>query len=194
MDDANEPLELFSAWLERARGVEPDDVTAMALATADLKGRPSVRMVLLKRADERGFVFYTHSTSPKGLDLAANPRAALCFHWAKSEQQVRIEGPVVTVADAEADDYFATRPRLSQIGAWASRQSQPMAGRFELERAVVQAGLEFGVSPVLRPPNWLGYRVVPERIEFWQQRPFRHHDRRVFVREGATWRAEWLFP
>jgi pyridoxamine 5'-phosphate oxidase len=194
MNDAQEPIGLFQTWLAEARATEPDDATAMALATADASGRPAVRMVLLKNADERGFVFYTHCTSPKGHDLAANPRAALCFHWAKMERQVRIEGAVEIVSAAEADAYFATRPRLSQIGAWASQQSQPMGGRFELEQAVAGAALRFGVSAVPRPPNWLGYRVVPERVEFWHARPFRHHDRRVFVREGAAWRAEWLFP
>ncbi len=194
MNDATEPVTLFQTWLAEAQASEPGDVTAMALATADASGRPAVRMVLLKNADERGFVFYTHCTSPKGLDLAANPRAALCFHWAKAERQVRIEGRVENVSDAEADAYFASRPRLSQIGAWASRQSQPMGGRFELEQAVAGAGLRFGLGKVPRPPGWLGYRVVPEKIEFWHARPFRHHDRRVFVRDGAAWRAQWLFP
>lgn len=194
MTDAHDPLALFQEWLARAQAVETDDATAMALATADATGRPAVRMVLLKAADARGFVFYTHATSPKGLDLAANPRAALCFHWAKLERQVRVEGMVTPVTDAEADAYFATRPRLSQIGAWASRQSQPMSGRFELEQAVAGATLRFGVSAVPRPANWWGYRVVPEKIEFWHQRPFRHHDRRIFVRAGDAWQAQWLFP
>jgi pyridoxamine 5'-phosphate oxidase len=194
MQDAQDPVELFQTWLALAHQTEPDDATAMAVATADATGRPAVRMLLLKAVDARGFVFYTHSTSPKGLDLAANPRAALCFHWAKLERQVRVEGIVTPVADTEADAYFATRPRLSQLGAWASRQSQPMKGRFELEQAVAGATLRFGLGAVPRPPNWWGYRVTPERIEFWQQRPFRHHDRQVFVREIDTWRTQWLFP
>jgi pyridoxamine 5'-phosphate oxidase len=194
MNEAPDPIALFHAWFARAHEVETDDATAMALATADASGRPAVRMVLLKAADAQGFVFYTHSTSPKGHDLAANPRAALCFHWAKLEQQVRVEGMVAPVADSEADAYFASRPRLSQIGAWASRQSQSMSGRFELEQAVAGAALKFGVGTVPRPPNWWGYRVIPERIEFWQQRPFRHHDRRVWIRQGDAWHAEWLFP
>jgi pyridoxamine 5'-phosphate oxidase len=188
------PFALFHTWLAEAQRTEADDPTAMALATADATGRPAVRMVLLKGADARGFVFYTHATSPKGRDLAANPRAALCFHWAKLERQVRIDGSVTPVADPEADVYFASRPRLSQIGAWASHQSQPMAGRFELEQAVASTTLRFGLGAVPRPANWWGYRVVPETIEFWEQRAFRHHDRRVFRREGETWRMQWLFP
>lgn len=194
MNEAKDPIGLFQTWLARARAVETDDATAMALATADATGRPAVRMVLLKQVDERGFVFYTHATSPKGLDLAANPRAALCFHWARLERQVRIAGQVRVIPDADADAYFATRPRLSQLGAWASRQSEPMRGRFELEQAVASATMRFGVHAVPRPPQWQGYRVAPDEIEFWQQRPFRHHDRRVFTREGAAWRAQWLFP
>ncbi|MCX6954675.1 MAG: pyridoxamine 5'-phosphate oxidase [Verrucomicrobia bacterium] len=194
MTAAEDPMALFHTWMERASCAERDDPTAMALATADPTGRPAVRMVLLKQADARGFVFYTHATSPKGLDLAANPRAALCFHWAQLARQVRVDGDITPVSDEEADQYFATRPRLSQIGAWASRQSQPMTGRFELEQAVAGAALRFGASKVPRPPNWKGYRVVPQRIEFWEERPFRHHDRRVFVREDAGWRVQWLFP
>jgi pyridoxamine 5'-phosphate oxidase len=166
----------------------------MALATADATGRPAVRMVLLKHADAHGFVFYTHTTSPKGRDLATNPRAALCFHWAKLERQIRIEGTIEVTTATEADAYFATRPRLSQVGAWASRQSQPMHNRFELEQAVALNTLRFGLSKVPRPSYWNGYRVVPEKIEFWQERPFRHHDRRVFVRDGDSWLATWLFP
>ena len=190
----SDPIALFQAWFAAARATEPDDATAMALATADAAGRPAVRMVLLKHADARGFVFYTNLDSPKSTDLRANPRAALCFHWAKLERQVRIEGAVGPVSEAEGDAYFATRPRLSQLGAWASKQSQPMAGRFELEQAVAAMALRFGVGAVPRPPRWSGWRVVPERIEFWQQRAFRHHDRQLFTHGPAGWRAQWLYP
>jgi pyridoxamine 5'-phosphate oxidase len=191
---APDPLALFQEWFAEARAAEPGDPTAMSVATADATGRPSVRMVLLKHADERGFVFYTNLDSPKSHDLRANPRAALCFHWPKLERQVRVDGRVEPVSDTEADAYFATRPRLSQLGAWASHQSRPIAGRFVLEQAVAAAALRFPLGPVPRPPFWSGWRVVPERIEFWHQRPFRHHDRQRFTRDGDGWRMEWLFP
>ena len=189
-----DPIALLQEWFADAKANEKSDVTAMALATADPQGRPAVRMVLLKHADALGFVFYTNLESPKSIDLHANPRAALCFHWPVLERQVRIEGRVEAVSDAEADAYFATRPRLSQLGAWASRQTQPIAGRFVLEQAVAATALRFPVGTVPRPPYWSGFRVVPERIEFWHQRPFRHHDRQRFTREGGEWRHEWLFP
>lgn len=194
MDATTDPFVLFQTWLAHALKHELIDPTAMALATADSSGRPAVRMVLLKHADTHGFVFYTHTTSPKGRDLATNPRAALCFHWATLERQIRVEGRVESITAGQSDAYFATRPRLSQIGAWASRQSQPMKNRFELEQAVALNSLQFGISKVPRPSYWNGYRVVPEKIEFWQQRPFRHHDRRVFVRDADSWLATWLFP
>jgi pyridoxamine 5'-phosphate oxidase len=189
-----DPIAFFQEWFADARAREKRDATAMSLATADLQGRPAVRMVLLKHVDDRGFVFYTNLESPKAVDLHNNPRAALCFHWAVLERQVRIEGRVGPVSDAEADAYFATRPRLSQLGAWASRQTQPIAGRFVLEQAVAAAVLRFPLGAVPRPPYWSGYRVTPEVIEFWHQRPFRHHDRQRFTREGEGWRHEWLFP
>ena len=192
--DELDPIARFHEWFAAARAAEPHDPTAMALATADSDCRPSVRMVLLKHADKRGFVFYTNLQSPKSSDLATNPRAALCIHWPKLERQIRIDGITELVTDAEADAYFATRPRLSQLGAWASRQSRPMAGRFELEQAVATAGLRYALGAVPRPPHWSGWRIVPEWIEFWQQRAFRHHDRQRFTRDGATWRGEWLFP
>ncbi len=188
------PIGKFQQWLAEARTHEPNDPTAMALATAGEDGRPAVRMVLLKHADERGFVFYTNLQSPKSLALRAHPRASLCLHWPKLERQVRIDGPVVAVDPAEAGAYFATRPRLSQLGAWASAQSQPMAGRFELERAVAAAAARFPIGTVPRPPHWSGWRVVPEEIEFWQARAFRHHDRERFTLDCEGWRAEWLFP
>jgi len=189
-----DPIALFATWFSDAEANEPHDHTACALATADASGRPAVRMVLLKAHGPRGFVFYTNLDSPKAADLHANPRAALCFHWPQLERQVRIEGTVEQVNDAEADAYFATRPRLSQLGAWASRQSQPMSARFSLAPAVAAVAARFPVGAVPRPPNWSGFRVVPDRIEFWVQRPFRHHDRERFTREGDTWRHEWLFP
>jgi pyridoxamine 5'-phosphate oxidase len=189
-----DPIAFFQEWFADARNREKSDPTAMSLATADPSGRPAVRMVLLKHVDDRGFVFYTNLESPKAADLRNNPRAALCFHWAILERQVRIEGPVGPVSDAEADAYFATRPRLSQLGAWASRQTQPIAGRFVLEQAVAAVALRFPFGAVPRPPYWSGYRITPEVIEFWHQRPFRHHDRQRFTREGEGWRHEWLFP
>lgn len=188
------PIARFLEWLAAARVAEATDATAMSLATVDAAGRPAVRIVLLKQADARGLVFYTNLTSPKSVELRANPHAALCFHWPKLERQVRIDGQAEPVDGAEADEYFATRPRLSQLGAWASRQSQPMAGRFVLEQSVAATALRFPFGAVPRPTHWSGWRVVPQRIEFWQQRPFRHHDRQRFVRNEAGWRPEWLFP
>ena len=188
-----DPMAKFHEWFAAARADEPHDATAMALALSDAEGRPSVRMVLLKHADDRGFVFYTDLRSPKSVALNARPSAAICFHWPMLERQVRIEGDVEPVTNAEADVYFATRPRLSQLGAWASHQSEPMATRFELEKAVAVAAARFGVGAVPRPPHWSGWRIMPQRIEFWQQRAFRHHDRQRFSREGDAWRAEWLF-
>lgn len=191
---ANDPIAQFQEWFTAARAQEATDATAMSLATADATGRPAVRMVLLKAVDARGFVFYTNLTSPKIADLSANPRAALCFHWARMERQVRIEGRVEAVSDEEADAYFASRPWLSQLGAWASKQSQPMAGRFVLEQAVAAMALKFAVGSVPRPGFWSGRRVVPDVIEFWHQRAFRHHDRERYVRGADGWHSEWLFP
>lgn len=188
------PLALFQEWFAAAKAAEPFDPTAMAVATADAAGRPSVRMVLLKHADERGFVFYTNLDSPKSHDLQVNPQAELCFHWEKLERQVRVSGRVEAVSAAEADDYFASRARLSQLGAWASHQSRPIAGRFVLEQAVAAAGLKFPFGAVPRPPFWSGWRVVPEKMEFWHSRAFRHHDRQVFTRDPNGWTMQWLFP
>lgn len=191
------PLQLFANWFSEAKAcAEIADASAMALATADAAGRPSVRMVLLKHFDERGFVFYTNLESQKSRDLAENPRAALCFHWAALGRQVRVEGAVAPVEAAEADEYFATRPRLSQLGAWASRQSQPLANRYALETAVAWAAARYGAGAVPRPPHWSGFRVAVERIEFWREGAFRHHERSVYVRAepGGEWVQEWIFP
>lgn len=189
-----EPFDLFTRWYAEARASEPRDANAMTLATADAEGRPAARLVLLKAADERGFAFYTNLESRKGGELAANPQAALCFHWKSLGRQVRIEGVVERVSDAEADAYFASRPRDSQIGAWASDQSRPLESRAELERRVAQGEARFGSDPVPRPPYWSGFRVVPHRLEFWQEQPFRLHDRILYVRDGTGWRTGRLFP
>jgi len=189
-----DPIRRFQAWLEEAREGGVPEPTAMAVATVDDQGGPNVRMLLLKGVDERGFVFYTNLNSPKALDLAAHPRAALCFYWNQIKRQVRVTGPVSFVSDAEADAYFATRPRLSQLGAWASPQSQPMADRFALEINCAAAAVRFGVGAVPRPPRWSGYRLRPERIEFWREKPFRLHDRVVYTRESEGWRSQRLFP
>lgn len=189
-----DPIGLFRQWMDDARKDGVADPTAMSLATVDAEGRPAVRMVLLKGVDERGFVFYTNLGSPKAAQLKAHPRAALCFHWAPSERQVRTEGPVEPVSDAEADAYFATRARLSQLGAWASKQSQPMEGYWELEKAVAATALRFPVGAVPRPPFWSGFRLKPDWIEFWHQEPFRHHKRFICRRQPAGWDTQWLYP
>lgn len=192
----SEPLALFHEWMAKARESEPEDPNAMALATADADGYPDVRMVLLKGADEKGFVFYTNLESTKGRELAANHRAALCFHWKSLRRQIRVRGLVSPVSEAEADAYFASRARDSQIGAWASRQSRPLAGRFELEREVASYAAKFGLGKIPRPPHWSGFCITPLRIEFWRDRPFRLHDRLVFERASPTdaWTSSKLFP
>ena len=190
----HDPDALFEQWLAEAEKSEPNDPNAMALATADAQGRPSVRMVLLKGHDARGFVFYTNQDSRKGNDLAANAQAALLFHWKSQRRQVRIEGPVEPVSAAEADLYFATRSRDSQLGAWASEQSRPLDRRetFEARYEEVRARFEGGDVP--RPPRWSGYRVVPERIEFWTDRAHRLHERRLFTRTSGGWSEGLLYP
>jgi pyridoxamine 5'-phosphate oxidase len=193
----DDPLTLFEDWLGEAVAKEPNDPEAVCLATVGAGGAPSARMVLLKGADEAGFVFFTNLESRKGGDLAANPKAALCFHWKSLRRQVRVEGPVSPVADHEADAYFASRTRESRIGAWASKQSQPMEGRFELERRVAKYAARFGLGDVPRPPFWSGFRLAPLRIEFWRSGKFRLHDRLVYERDRADdpgWRTMRLFP
>ena len=193
--EAEDPIALFNAWLAEAETAEPGLATAMTLATVSADGIPSARLVLLKGADEAGFVFYTNTESRKGVELDATRRAALAFHWKSLGRQVRIDGPAARVPDAEADGYFATRPRGSQIGAWASDQSRPMANAFELQKRVARFTARFGLGKVPRPPHWTGYRVEPETIEFWRERPFRLHERRLFRRDGeGRWRASLLFP
>ncbi len=194
--EAGEPFRLFVAWLEEAKKSEPNDPNAMALATVDETGLPDVRMVLLNGFDERGFVFFTNTESAKGRELAGQPKAAAVFHWKSLRRQVRVRGPVERVSDAEADAYFASRPRLSQIGAWASQQSRPLEGRFALEAAVAATTARFGVSDVPRPPHWTGFRILPSAIEFWHDRPFRLHDRVTFQRAatGDAWSKTRLYP
>ena len=192
--DIADPFRQFALWFAEAEVKEPNDPSAMALATVGADGMPAVRMVLLKGVDERGFVFYTNLESRKGEQLAGQPLAALCFHWKSLRRSVRVEGTVEAVAAAEADAYFATRARSSQIGAWASSQSRPLAGRFELEKRIARFTAQFGVGAVPRPPHWSGFRVLPRRIEFWEDRPFRLHDRLVFHRSDAGWQTEKLYP
>jgi pyridoxamine 5'-phosphate oxidase len=194
--EADEPLRLFAAWFEEARRSEPADPDAMALSTVDRDGLPNVRMVLLKGFDERGFVFYTNQGSQKGQELADRATAAAVFHWKSLKRQVRLRGAVEQVADTEADAYFASRARLSQIGAWASKQSAPLESRLAFEKAVAQATARYGLGPVPRPPYWTGYRIVPLVIEFWHDRPYRLHDRVEFRRTApdGTWTKTRLYP
>ncbi|HTK14176.1 MAG TPA: pyridoxamine 5'-phosphate oxidase [Xanthobacteraceae bacterium] len=196
LGDVDEPLRLFDAWFAEAKQSEPRDPEAMALATVDADGLPDIRMVLLKGHDERGFVFYTNRDSQKGREMAAQPKAALVMHWKSLNRQVRVRGPVSIVSTEESDAYFASRPRLSQIGAWASKQSAPLESRMAFEKAVAVQTARFGLGTVPRPDYWIGYRVTPLVIEFWADRPFRLHDRVEFRRSApdAAWSKTRLYP
>ncbi len=192
--DGDEPVALFNEWLEKAEGKEPVNPNACALATADKTGMPSVRMVLLKGVDERGFVFYTNSESKKGEELAENPRASLCFYWKSLGREVRVDGPVEKVSVEEADAYFDSRARGSQIGAWASKQSHVLESRFELEKRIAQYTAKFNVRKIPRPEFWEGYRVKHEKVEFWAEKSFRLHERFVYIRTERGWQTERLYP
>jgi pyridoxamine 5'-phosphate oxidase len=199
--EASEPFSLFEAWFAESAKSEINDPNAMALATADVSGVPNVRMVLLKGLDPaehtpRGFVFYTNTSSTKGRELLTNPNAALLFHWKSLRRQVRIKGAITQVSAAEADSYYATRPKGSRIGAWASQQSQPLPNRAVLEQAVTDFEAQYPSDNIPRPPNWTGFRLTPREIEFWHDRPYRLHDRIVFRRDAPTktWSKTRLYP
>jgi pyridoxamine 5'-phosphate oxidase len=194
--EAEEPLRLFAVWFEDARKAEPSDPEAMALATVDDDGLPNVRMVLLKGFDQKGFVFYSNNGSQKGHELALHAKAGLAFHWKSLRRQVRLRGTVEPVEAAQADAYFASRPRSAQIGAWASKQSSPLESRLAFEKAIAMQAAKFGLGAVPRPPFWIGYRVVPTVMEFWHDRPYRLHDRIEFRRSGpdAPWTKTRLYP
>ena len=188
------PIAIFQTWYAEASDSEIAEPSAMTVATVDVQGSPDARMILLKGVDERGFVFFTNLASAKAQALKHEPRAALCFNWAEIGKQVRVRGRAHIVSDEEADAYFATRPRLSQISAWASKQSQSMRGYFELEIEVAKSVLRFGLGEIPRPPFWSGFRVVPERIEFWLQKPFRRHERILYEWVSDGWQKRWLYP
>ncbi len=195
IEDEADPFRLFEIWMAAARESEPNDPNAMALATVGSDGMPSQRMVLLKGVDGGGFVFYTNYESRKGEELLAHPKAALLFHWKSLRRQIRIEGAVSKVSDEEADAYFDSRARQSRIGAWASQQSRPLEGRLELEKRVALYAARFAVGRVPRPPYWSGFRVTPAAFEFWQDGPFRLHDRFRYTREAEPdWRRQRLYP
>ncbi|MCF8480340.1 MAG: pyridoxamine 5'-phosphate oxidase [Rhodospirillum sp.] len=194
-----DPYGLFAEWMADAEANEPNDPNAMALATSTPEGRPSVRMVLLKgvvekRGDEGGFIFYTNLESRKGGEVLANPHVSLCFHWKSLRRQVRVEGRAIQVSDEDADAYFTSRARDSRIGAWASQQSRPLEGRFELEGRVAKFAAKYAIGAVPRPPHWSGFRIVPEVIEFWHDRPFRLHDRVVYRQTTDGWDQTRLYP
>jgi len=194
MTETPDPYLIFAEWLAEATASEINDPNAMCLATCTPEGRPSARMVLLKGQDSRGFVFYTNLESRKGRELAANPFAALCFHWKTLARSIRIEGAIEAVTDAEADAYYVSRSRGSRIGAWASSQSRELEGRWALEKAVAEYTLKFGLGEIPRPPHWSGFRLLPDRIEFWRDMNFRLHERRVFLPVSGTWKLQTLYP
>jgi len=195
LPETGDPFGLFARWMQDARKSEPRDADAAALATVDSGGLPDVRMVLVKKFDERGFVFFTNSESAKGSELSGNPKAALVLYWKSLNRQVRVRGTVELVSEKESDEYFASRPRGAQVGAWASRQSRPLESRNTLEAAVARYEKQYA-EKVPRPPHWVGYRIAPLAIEFWADRPFRLHDRLVFTRPapGTPWTRERLYP
>ena len=192
--DGGNPIALFQSWFAEATDSGIDEPSAMTVATVDPHGCPDARMMLLKGFDNRGFSFYTNLGSAKAQALMHDPRVALCFYWADIGKQIRVRGRANMVSDEEADAYFATRPRLSQISAWASKQSQPMRGYFDLETEVAKSALQFGLGTIPRPSFWSGFRVVPERIEFWIQKPFRRHRRILYERTSDGWQKHWLYP
>lgn len=192
--ESTEPYELFGRWFEDATRSEANDPNALALSTVDSEGMPNVRMVLLKGYDTRGFVFYTNYDSTKGREILATRKAAMCFHWKSLRRQVRVRGNIELVSDEEADAYFASRPRGSRIGAWASKQSRPLESRFALEKAVAEYTAKFAIGNIPRPPYWSGFRLVPVSIEFWHDRPFRLHDRVIFERTETGWTRTRLYP
>ena len=194
--EENEPYALFGSWLADAGKSEPNDANALALATVDETGLPNVRMVLLKGFDERGFVFYTNFESRKGQEILSAHKAAMCFHWKSLRRQIRIRGEIEVVSNAEADEYYASRPRGSRIGAWASKQSRPLESRFALEKSVAEYTARYAIGEIRRPPHWSGFRLKPVSIEFWHDRPFRLHDRVEFRRvdDGKGWTKVRMYP
>ena len=191
---ADEPVVIFNDWIKEAGAAELNNPNACALATADKFGKPSVRMVLLKGVDERGFVFYTNSESQKGVELSENSCASLCFYWKSLGREVRVDGAVEKVTEEEANLYFESRDRASQIGAWASQQSRELISRFELEKRIEKFTVKFEMEKVPRPKFWEGYRVHHEKVEFWAEKSFRLHDRYVYIRSDSGWQTKWLYP
>jgi pyridoxamine 5'-phosphate oxidase len=192
--EESEPFALFATWLKDAEASEINDPNAVALATVDADGLPNVRMVLLKGFDVRGFVFYTNFESQKGQEILGQKKAAMCFHWKSLRRQIRLRGEVEVVSDAEADEYYESRPLGSRIGAWASKQSRPLEGRFALEKAVAEYTAKYALGNVPRPPHWSGFRIIPSSIEFWHDRKFRLHDRIEFRRDGDGWSKVRMYP
>jgi pyridoxamine 5'-phosphate oxidase len=190
----DEPFALFATWLKDAEASEINDPNAVALATVDADGLPNVRMVLLKGFDVRGFVFYTNFESQKGQEILGQKKAAMCFHWKSLRRQIRLRGEVEVVSDEEADEYYQSRPLGSRIGAWASKQSRPLEGRFALEKAVAEYTAKYALGNVPRPPHWSGFRIIPQSIEFWHDRKFRLHDRIEFRRDGEGWSKVRMYP